>query len=97
MKNDELEHLAKLSFINLTDEENIEFEKQLNELIAHIEDTLGKINWENNIAQKIGLNKVELFHDDYVIESNVKDEIFTNIRREKNGFVIVPKIIKEGN
>ena len=97
MEKDKISYLAKLSFINLTTEEEQEFLKQLNDLFEHIEETLDNVN-ENEIETKeIIRNKLELFHEDSIKKEFTREEMLMNVNKEKNGYILVPKIIKEDN
>ncbi len=92
----ELKELAQLCYVDLNEEEQSEFSKQLMEIFSHIENTLKNIDPEKIPHQRISLDKLEIFNDDMPQCDFKREEMLLNARREKNGFVLVPKIIKGG-
>ncbi len=97
MEKEKVSYLAGLSFISLTAEEEDEFVKQLNDLFAHIEETLDNVNEKEIEITEIALNELKLFHKDKIKKDYTREEMLMNVNKEKKGFILVPKIIKEDN
>lgn len=91
----ELKELAQLCYIDLNDEEQSEFSDQLREIFNHIEDTLKNVDPEKIPYQRISLDKLEIYNDDVPCCEYTREDMLVNAKREKNGFILVPKIIRE--
>lgn len=95
MKKETLEHLAELSYVNLSDEEAEEFKKQLNSIFKHIEKTLQSVSPDKTKEGLYTKDAISIFNDDEVNCPYMKSEMLLNAKREKNGFILVPKVIEE--
>lgn len=94
MDKDQIRHLAELSYIDLTEEEKDEFLNQLKEIFIHIEDVMSNAEYASIDTAFIEKQYLENIDEDTVSESFSREEMLLNAKREKNGFVLVPKIIK---
>ncbi len=97
MNKKELNHLAELSYIQLSESESEEFNEQLIELFKHIENALSGFNVLKSTDNRANEQYIELIHDDCCDESFNKELILVNVKNERNGFILVPKIIREDN
>lgn len=93
MNREEIKFLAKLSYITLTDKEEKEFEEQLKEIIVHIEKTMSKIDLSGIPKDFLSKKKMELLREDEPVKWTREDVMF-NAKRVKNGYILVPKIMK---
>ena len=93
MNREEIKFLAKLSYINLTETEEREFEDQLKEIILHIEETMSKIDLSEISKDAFNKKKMDIMRIDETYKWTREDVMF-NAKRVKNGYVLVPKIIK---
>lgn len=94
MNKDHIRYLADLSYIELTDEEKDEFLTQLKEIFLHVEDVMSDAEYASIDTAFIEEHYLDNIDDDVIRESSSREEMLLNAKREKNGFVLVPKIIK---
>lgn len=97
MDRETIRHLAELSYIDLTEDERDEFINQLKEIFIHIEDVMGNAEYASIDATSLQEHYLENIDEDKVNESFRREAMLLNAKREKNGFVLVPKIIKGDN
>ncbi len=95
MNKKDLNHLAELSYIQLSESESEEFNEQLIELFKHIENALSGFNVSEKTDNREDEQFIKLIHDDCCDESYSKELMLVNVKNERNGFILVPKIIKE--
>jgi aspartyl-tRNA(Asn)/glutamyl-tRNA(Gln) amidotransferase subunit C len=90
---EEVEHIAKLARIELTEEEKRKFSIELSDVLGYMEQ-LQKVNANgiDPISQVTGLCNV--FRDDAVenCEEDAKDIIIKNFPQEKNGYIKVKQV-----
>jgi len=89
-----IKHLAELSYIDLTDNEKDEFLAQLKELFNHIEHVINNAEYRNIDNDDAHNRYLTLMHDDAEDDIFLREDIIFNAKREKNGYILVPKIIK---
>ncbi len=97
MNKKDLNHLAELSYIQLSENESEEFNEQLVELFKHIENALSGFNVLKIIDNRENEQCIKLTHNDCYDESYNKESMLVNVKNERNGFILVPKIIREDN
>lgn len=84
-----VKHLAKLSRIKISSEDEIKFQKQISDIVGMVE-KLPMLSDDKNLVDKS--NVMELRKD--IVENNYKrDEILKNAPKVKAGCVVVPKVI----
>lgn len=93
MNREEIKFLAKLSYITLTEKEEKEFEEQLKDIIRHIEETMSKIDLSGIPKDFLSKKRMELLRSDEV-HKWTREDVMYNSKRIKNGYLLVPKIIK---
>ena len=92
---DDLESLAKLAMLDLSDEEKERLTPQLNEIINYFK-KLNDLDTENikPITHPIeGLKNV--FREDIPRESLTNEEALKNAQHKKDGYFKAPRILKE--
>lgn len=94
MNKDHIRYLADLSYIELTDEEKDEFLTQLKDIFLHVEDVMSDAEYASIDTAFIEEQYLDNIDDDVIRELFSREEMLLNAKREKNGFVLVPKIIK---
>ncbi len=90
----EVEHVAHLARLAISEEEKEIFSRQLSEILTYI----GKLNeLDTSHIQPTShvLDLSNVFREDAVRESLPITEVMTNTPDRENGFFRVPKIIKE--
>lgn len=87
----DVEHVAKLARLELSEEEKQKFTKQLGDVLKYVEqmnevDTTGV----RPMAHAFDINNV--MREDRVLYEQTKEELMKNAPEEENGFFKVPKI-----
>lgn len=88
----EVEHIALLARINITEEEKQEFAEQLSSILQYA-DKLNEIDTENTLPLYHILPICNVFRQDKVIESPPRDELSANAPEFQDGYFKVPKIL----
>lgn len=88
----EVEHIAKLARLNLTDEDAILYSQQLSDILDYVDklqavDTTGV----EETSQVTGLTNI--MRGDEIKESGISDELISTAPNHDNGFIKVPKIL----
>lgn len=90
-KND-VEHIAELSKLNLTEEEKEEFTIQLNEIISYM-DKLNELDTTDVEPLTHMGTVINVFREDALRDSISKEEALKNAPNKNEDFFIVPKVI----
>ena len=88
----EVEHIALLARINITEQEKQEFAEQLSSILQYA-DKLNEIDTENTLPLYHILPICNVFREDIVIESPARDELSANAPEFQDGYFKVPKIL----
>jgi len=94
LSNDEVKHIAKLSRLELTQEEIDKYTDQLSSVLEYVE-KLNEVNTGDTepTANIAGLNDV--FRDDEVVVSGIShEEIGKNAPEFKDGLLVVPGVFE---
>ena len=88
----EIEHIAKLSRLHLTDDDAKLYSQQLSDILDYIDklqavDTTGV----EETSQVTGLTNI--MRSDNIVESGIGDELVDCASDHDNGFIKVPKIL----
>jgi aspartyl-tRNA(Asn)/glutamyl-tRNA(Gln) amidotransferase subunit C len=88
----DVEYVANLAKLELSEEEKKRFKKELNNIIRYV-DQLNELNTENVpiTSQVIFLQNV--LREDEVLPSLSPDEALANAPEKKDGFFKVPRVI----
>ncbi len=87
----DVEHVAKLARLELTEEEKELYTKQLGDVLKYV-DQMNEVDTSNvkPMAQVVDL--VNVMREDVVHYEQTKEELMANAPDEENGFFKVPKI-----
>ncbi|MFX1453509.1 MAG: Asp-tRNA(Asn)/Glu-tRNA(Gln) amidotransferase subunit GatC, partial [Promethearchaeota archaeon] len=90
-----IDHISKLSLIDLSDEEKIKLSKELGEIINYFKklDTLDTTNVKPMTHPIENLKNV--FREDIPWKSLSNEEALRNAKHKKDGFFKAPRILKE--
>ena len=89
----ELEHLAKLSRIKLTDEDKKSLIKEFDSILGYV-DQLKKVDVNLDGASRVGAVK-NIMREDKVIVSDSREELLNESPDREGDFVAVKKIIAQ--
>jgi aspartyl-tRNA(Asn)/glutamyl-tRNA(Gln) amidotransferase subunit C len=85
----EVEHLAWLARMELTNEELEVYTKQVEQIIGYL-DTLDKLSLENIVPLKTGIDYTK-FREDEIVDC--KDDTLSVVKNVKDRFVKGPKML----
>ena len=88
----EVEHIAGLARLKLSEAEKIQYSQELSAILDYVEkmqavDTTGV----EETSQVTGLTNI--MREDKIIESNISDELVSSAPEAGNGYIKVPKIL----
>ncbi|MDD3420465.1 MAG: Asp-tRNA(Asn)/Glu-tRNA(Gln) amidotransferase subunit GatC [Candidatus Gastranaerophilales bacterium] len=87
----DVEHVANLARIELTEEEKEKFTKQLGDIIEHV-NQLNEVDTTDVEPMAHPYPQVNVVREDIVNYKNTKEELLSNAPQEEDGFFKVPKI-----
>ncbi len=90
----EVEKVAKLARLELTDSEKAAFTKQLSQILTHVE-TLKQYDTVGVEPTATVLGQVNVFRSDSVKPSLSVEHAVANAPESVDGFFVVPKIIED--
>ena len=90
----EVEKVAKLARLALTDIEKAAFTKQLSQILTHVE-TLKQYDTAGVVPTATVPGHVNVFRPDVVCPSLSVDSAVANAPESADGFFVVPKIIED--
>ena len=90
----EVEKVARLARLALTDIEKTAFAKQLSEILTHVE-TLKQYDTVGVVPTATVLGQVNVFRPDMVQTSLSVEHALANAPESIDGFFVVPKIIED--
>ncbi len=87
-----VKHIAKLSKIDLKDEEISSMSKQIEQFLEYVEQL-------NDITENIEpldnlTGNTNILREDNVVDFNNKEKIISNSPKNDNGFILVPKVLE---
>lgn len=87
----DIEHVAKLARLDLTEEEKVKFSKQLGDVLKYVEQ-MNEVDTSNvePLSHVVDFNNV--MREDEIHYDCSKEELMMNAPEEENGFFKVPKI-----
>ena len=87
----DVEHVAKLARLDLTEEEKVKFSKQLGDVLKYVEQ-MNEVDTTNvePLSHVVDFNNV--MRDDEIHYDCTKEQLMMNAPEEENGFFKVPKI-----
>lgn len=87
----DVEHVAKLARLDLTEEEKEKFTKQLGDVLKYVEQ-MNEVDTTGVKPMAHAFDVVNVMRDDEVVYEQTKEELMANAPDEENGFFKVPKI-----
>jgi len=88
----DVEYVADLAKLELTQEEKIKFQKELDNIIKYI-DQLNELNTDNVPITSHVIPLKNVLREDKVLPSLAQDKALANAPQKKDGFFRVPKVI----
>jgi len=90
---EEVKHIAKLAHLKLTDQETVNFQKQLASILNFVS-ALSTVDTKDVVptSQVTGLENV--FREDEVRESLPQSDALANAKRKHNGYFVVDAIFE---
>jgi aspartyl-tRNA(Asn)/glutamyl-tRNA(Gln) amidotransferase subunit C len=86
----DVEYVAKLAKLKLSDEEKKKFQKELDKIIRYI-DQLNQVDTENVLITSHVLPMQNVFREDKVKPSLTQEEALSNAPDKKDGYFRVPR------
>jgi len=87
----DVEHVAKLARLELTDEEKELYAKQLGDVLKYVEQ-MNEVDTSNVKPMAQVIDFVNVMREDKVVCEQTKEELMANAPEEENGYFKVPKI-----
>lgn len=87
----DVEHVAKLARLELTEEEKEKFTKQLGDVLKYVEQ-MNEVDTTGVEPMAHAFDVVNVMREDEVVYEQTKDELMKNAPEAENGFFRVPKI-----
>ena len=88
---EDVEHVAKLARLELTEEEKIKFTTQLGDVLKYV-DQMNEVDTTGVEPMAHAIDFVNVMRDDVVKYEQSKEELMKNAQSEENGFFKVQKI-----
>lgn len=87
----DVEHVAKLARLELTEEEKEKFTTQLGDVLKYV-DQMNEVDTTGVEPMSHAIDFVNVMREDAVNYEQTKEELMKNAPDEENGFFKVPKI-----
>lgn len=87
----DVEHVAKLARLELTDEEKELYTKQLGDVLQYV-NQMNEVDTSNIEPMTQVVDFVNVMREDKVVYEQTKEELMKNAPDAENGFFKVPKI-----
>lgn len=87
----DVEHVAKLARLELTEEEKELYTKQLGDVLKYV-DQMNEVDTSNVKPMAQVVDMVNVMREDVVHYEQTKEELMANAPEKENGFFKVPKI-----
>ncbi len=87
----DVEHVAKLARLELTEEEKELYTKQLGAVLEYV-NQMNEVDTSNVEPMTQVINFVNVMREDKVVYEHTKEELLKNAPQEEDGFFRVPKI-----
>jgi len=88
----DVEHVAKLARLELTESEITTFVGQIGDILDHV-DSLKKVDTQGVVGTSHAISLTNAFREDDVSESSDRDASLANAPESEDGCFVVPKII----
>lgn len=87
----DVEHVAKLARLELSEDEKVKFSKQLGDIIKYVEQ-MNAIDTTGVEPMSHSVPIVNVMREDVVVQEQTKEELMANAPSKEDGFFRVPKI-----
>lgn len=87
----DVEHVAKLARLELTEDEKELYTKQLGDVLKYV-DQMNEVDTSSVKPMTQVIDFVNVMRDDKVVYENTKEELMANAPEAEDGFFKVPKI-----
>ena len=87
----DVEHVAKLARLELSEDEKVKFSKQLGDIIKYVEQ-MNSIDTTGVEPMSHAIPIVNVMREDVVVQEQTKEELMANAPSKEDGFFRVPKI-----
>lgn len=87
----DVEHVAKLARLELSEEEKEKFSKQLGDILKYVEQ-MNKVDTTGVEPMSHAIPIVNVMREDKVVSEQTKDELMANAPSKEDGCFRVPKI-----
>ena len=87
----DVEHVAKLARLELSESEIKQYSKQLGDILKYVEQ-MNEVDTQGVEPMAHPTEVVNVFREDKVYYENTKEELMMNAPDEEDGFFKVPKI-----
>ena len=87
----DVEHVAKLARLSLTEDEKVTFAKQLDDILKYVEQ-MNEVDTTGVEPMSHAIPLTNVMREDEVVYTNTKEELMKNAPEEEDGFFKVPKI-----
>ena len=87
----DVEHVAKLARLELTEKKKKKFTRQLGDVLKYV-DQMNEVDTANVEPLSHPIDFVNVMRDDVVHYEQTKEQLMANAPDEENGFFKVPKI-----
>ena len=87
----DVEHVAKLARLELTEDEKEMYTKQLSDVLGQV-DAMNEVDTSNIEPMAHAIDFVNVMREDKVFYEQTKEELMKNAPYEEDGFFRVPKI-----
>ena len=87
----DVEHVAKLARLELTEEEKELYTKQLGDVLKYV-DQMNEVDTANVKPMTQVIDFCNVMREDKVVQEISKEDLMANAPEEENGFFKVPKI-----
>ncbi|MDD3803106.1 MAG: Asp-tRNA(Asn)/Glu-tRNA(Gln) amidotransferase subunit GatC [bacterium] len=95
MEKEKIIMLAKTAFVSLNDEQTERFLNELEEIVRNIENTLDKVNLKEVPEGRYFKEFIDLMPEDAPERKFDRETMMMNAKKQKNSYILVPKLIKE--
>lgn len=90
---EQVRHVSKLAHINITDEEENMYLKQLNDILNEIK-KIEEVNIDGDIMIS-SCDNINCYKEDIPGVMDKKEEILKNSKLRKGDFIVVPKVLND--
>ncbi len=87
----DVEHVAKLARLELSEDEKVKFSKQLGDILKYVEQ-MNEVNTEGVEPMNHAMEFYNVMREDVVKYENTREELMANAPEQEEDFFKVPKI-----